>query len=63
MISLRINSVSEEMLFADDTGVIISRRHFGDICWVSNLFLSHVIKWFAASKLVLNLDETKLNLY
>ena len=59
---LRINSVSEQMLFADDTDVIISSRHFGDICWVSNLVLSHVIKWFAANKLVLNIDKTKLNI-
>jgi len=60
---LRINSVSEQMLFADDTGVIISSRHFGDICSVSDLVFSHVIKWFAANKVVLNLDKTKLNLY
>jgi len=27
---------------------------------VSNLEISHIIKWFAASKLVLNLDEMNI---
>ena len=36
---LKINSVSEQILFADDTSVIISSRHFGDIFSVSDLVL------------------------
>ena len=31
---LRINSVSEPILFADDTSVIISRRNIEDLCSV-----------------------------
>jgi len=54
---LRINSVSEPILFADDTRVIISSRKFEDFSSVSNLVLSHMIKWFAANNLVLNLDK------
>ena len=45
------------MLFVGDTGIIISRRNFRDFCSVSNLVLSHMIKWFAANNLVLNLDK------
>jgi len=57
---LRINSVSEPVLFADGTSVIISSRNFIDFCLVSNLLLSCNIKWFAASKLVLNLDKMNI---
>jgi len=46
-LSLR-NSVSEPILFIDDTSVIISSRNFGDFCSVSNIVLSCMSKWFAA---------------
>jgi hypothetical protein len=55
---LRKNSVSEPILFADDTSVIISSRNLEDFCSVSNLVFSHMIKGFAANNLVLNLDKT-----
>jgi hypothetical protein len=57
---MRINSVSQPKLFADDTSVIISCRNFKDFCSVSNLVLSHMIKWFAANNLVLNLDKMSI---
>jgi len=59
-LSLRKNSVLEPILFADDTSVTISSRNFEDFCSVSNLVLSHMIKWFAANNLVLNLDKTNI---
>jgi hypothetical protein len=37
--------------------VSISGRNFKDFFSVSNLDISHIIKWFAANNLVLNLDE------
>jgi hypothetical protein len=57
---LSINSVSELILFPDDTSVIISSTHFRDFCSLSNLFLSHIIKWFAANNLGLNVDKTNI---
>jgi len=45
----KINSVSETILFVDDTSVIITGRNLGDFCSVSNLVFSHVIKWFAGN--------------
>jgi len=42
----RISSVSEPILFADDTSVIISSRNFQYLCLVSNLVLFRMIKWF-----------------
>jgi hypothetical protein len=47
------NSVAEPVLFADNTSVLISSRNFCDFCTVSNLVLSHMIKWFATNKLLL----------
>jgi hypothetical protein len=55
-----IKTISEPVLFADDTSVIISSRNFEDFCSVSNLVLCYMIKWFAANKLVLNLDKTNI---
>jgi hypothetical protein len=57
---LRINSISEPIVFADDTSCIIPSRNFEDFCSMSNLVLSHMIKWFAANKLVLNIDKTNI---
>ena len=56
---LRINSVSEPILFAHETSVIISSRNFEDFYSVSCLVLSHMIKWFAANNLVQNFDKIK----
>jgi len=50
-------SVSEPILFADDTSIIISSRNFKDFCSVANLVLSHMIKWFVANNLVINLED------
>jgi hypothetical protein len=57
---LTINAVSEPILFADDTIVVISGRNFEDFCSVTNLVLSRMIKRFAANNLVLNLDKTRI---
>jgi hypothetical protein len=45
---LRIHSVSEPVLYADDTSIIISSQNFKDFCSVSNLVLSCMNKWFAS---------------
>jgi hypothetical protein len=55
---LRINSLSEPILFGDDTRVIISNRNFEDFFTISNSVLCHMIEWFAANKLVLSLEKT-----
>jgi len=53
----RINSLSEPILYADDTSVIIINRNFEDFFSVSNLVLSCIIEWYEANKLVLNLEN------
>jgi hypothetical protein len=56
----RINSLAEPILFADDTSVIISNRNFKDFSATSNVVLSRMIEWFAANKLILNLENTNV---
>jgi hypothetical protein len=60
---LKINSFAEPVLFADDTSVIISNGNFRDFSTTSNLVLSSMIEWFAANKLVLNMEKTNITKY
>jgi hypothetical protein len=49
------------MLFADDTDtVIISGRNLKYFYSVTHLVLSHMIKWFGANYLVINLDKINI---
>jgi hypothetical protein len=57
---LRINSLAEPTLFADDTNVIISNRNFIEFSITVNLVQAHMIEWFSANKLVLNLEKTNI---
>jgi hypothetical protein len=56
----RINSLAEPILFADYTSVIISDGNFKDFSATSNLVLLCMIEWFAATKLILNLEKTNV---
>lgn len=49
-----MNSLSEPIISADDTSVIISSKSFDNFCTVSNLVLYYVSKWFAANDLILD---------
>jgi hypothetical protein len=57
---LPINSFAEPILFADDTSVIIYNGNLRDFSSTSNLVLSRMIEWFAANKLVLNMENTNI---
>jgi len=57
---MRINSLAEPMLFADDTSVIISNRNFTDFSTSANLVLTRMTEWFSANMLVLNLEKTNI---
>jgi hypothetical protein len=52
---LRINSLAEPILFADDSSVIICNRNFIEFSTTANLVLARMIEWFSANKLVLML--------
>jgi hypothetical protein len=52
--------LTEPIIVADDTSVVISNRNFDDFCAKSNTVLSHMSKWFTANKLALNLDKTNI---
>jgi hypothetical protein len=57
---LRINSLAEPILFADDTSVIIYNGNFKDFSTTAHLLLSRLIERFSANKLVLNLEKTSI---
>jgi len=52
---LQINSLTEPILFADDTSVIISNGNFIDFSTSARM-----IEWFSADILVLNLEKTNV---
>jgi hypothetical protein len=52
-----ISTLSEPIIFADDTSVIISSKKFDDFHTTSNIILSQMSKWFTASKFALNLEK------
>jgi len=54
---LRINSLAEPILFADDTSVINSNRNFIEFSTTAKVVLARMIEWFSANKLVLNLEK------
>ena len=47
-----INSLSEPLILADGTGVIISGENVDDFCALLNV-VSYMSKWFGARKFVL----------
>jgi hypothetical protein len=54
-----INTLSEPILFTDDTSVIISSKNL-NLFAMSNTVLSHMSKGVISNKLVLNLDKTNI---
>ena len=57
---LRINSIAERILFADDSSVIISNRNFEKFSTTAKIVLAHTIERFKANNLFLNLEETNI---
>jgi hypothetical protein len=51
-----INTLSEPILFTDDTSVIIYSNNFDYFSTISNTVLSHMSKWFTSNKLDLKLN-------
>ena len=57
---LIIHSVSEPVLFAEDTRVMIIDKNLEHLCSVSYLFRSHVFKCFISNNLVIRLDKMNI---
>jgi hypothetical protein len=55
---LKINTISDPILFADDTSVIISKDNYDNFKQTSNLVLSRTREWFDANQLVINVEKT-----
>jgi hypothetical protein len=52
-----IRTLSEPIIFTDDTSVIISNKSIGDFWTLANSVLSHMSEWFTVNKLV---EKTKI---
>jgi hypothetical protein len=57
---LQINKISDPILFADDTSVLISKDNYNDFQETANLVLSRMMKWFEANHLVLNMEKISM---
>jgi hypothetical protein len=55
-----IKTLSEPIISADYTNVIISNKDVDDFCTLANSVFSHMSKWSTANKLALSVDKTKL---
>jgi hypothetical protein len=53
-----ISTLSEPIIFTDDTSVIISSKKYDDFHTMSNVVRSQMSKCFSANNLALNLDKT-----
>jgi hypothetical protein len=58
--SPKINTLSEPIIFTDDTSIIISSKNFADISTISNTVFSLMSKLFTADKLAPSLDTTDI---
>lgn len=54
-----MNTVLEPVIFAEETGVIISSKNFDDLHLKADIVVSHTCRWFTAS-LSLNVVETSV---
>jgi hypothetical protein len=57
---LHINAISDPILFADDTSVLISKDSCEEFQQTANLVLSNMSKWFEANQLVLNMEKSNM---
>jgi hypothetical protein len=55
-----IHTLSEHILFADVTSLLISGKNFNDLPTIANTVLSHISIWFTSNMLVLNLHNTNI---
>jgi hypothetical protein len=58
--STPINQISDAIMFADDTSILISSNNCTDLNQVCTVILSHIAKWFPANQLVLNVEKTNM---
>jgi hypothetical protein len=59
-LSPTVSTLSEPIIFTDDTSVIIFYTNFDDFCTVLNAVFSRMSKWFTANKLAIHLDKINI---
>jgi hypothetical protein len=57
--SIQINKISDIIMFADDTSVVMSSNNCTDVNQVCACVRSHIAKWIQANQLVLNVEKNQ----
>jgi hypothetical protein len=58
--SLKYKTVSDAIIFDDDTSVLIANKNFQEFKNTFNIVLSHITKWFHANGLIFNMDKKNM---
>jgi hypothetical protein len=61
--SIPINKISDVIMFAYNTSILISNNKCTDLHQVCTSVLSHIANWFQANQLVLNVEKTYGKIY
>lgn len=58
--SLKINTVVEVIIFADNTSTLVCHGNYDDFKNMLNSVLLHISKWLRANHLTLNVETTNV---
>jgi hypothetical protein len=50
-------------MYANDTSVIIYNRNYNKFKHTFNLVIIHIVNWFQATPLILNIDKTNIVIF
>jgi hypothetical protein len=57
---LKINTISEVIMFADDTSILCTAKDCNNLKSELNVVFTHMSRWFQSNQFALNLDKTKM---
>jgi hypothetical protein len=58
--SLEISTVSEVIMFADDSSILCSAKDCNNLNSKLNVVFTHMSRWFQSNQFALNLDKIKM---
>jgi hypothetical protein len=50
-------------MYAKDTSVLISNRNYNEFKHTLNLVIIHIVNWFQANQLILNMDKINIVIF
>jgi hypothetical protein len=60
ILPILINVPSNIIMFADDSGIVVSTKNYENLAQSSNLVLIAISEWFQDNKLILNPKKAKI---